>query len=448
MRMSLKRVSILILFLTFTCICADVIGVEVNALNTNKTSDCNPPLEMDINDDCIVNVADLNIFASQWLTNYLLSDFAVLANEWLDEAHHFYYVSNSGNDSNDGSINAPFKTIANALLIVEPGDTVYIRAGVYRLDQITQRSGTQEAPITIKAYNHEKVILEGAGQTDAGGRFRLRNDWYIIEGLDFAHGSAGLTIKYASHNKIINCAFHGHYYTGLYIGNASSNNEIINCDAYDMYDSGSGGSNADGFGVNGQVSTPGPNNSFTSCRAWNNSDDGFDMWKATYPVHLTNCLSYKNGTHNGDGNGFKLGINKTQSDIHVLRNCLAWGNRRNGFDYNDSTLPQVLYNCCGYNNYRNFKFSNYGGGPEIHDLQSCISAVTTVNDILLTSIINNKTNSWNLIAPNAEGIEDNFLSTDDTIITGDRNIDGTIPESDFLKLKSDSILFDCCVPIE
>jgi len=355
-----------------------------------------------------------------------------------------YYVSNTGTNTNDGSLLSPFGTIDKLLNVIQPGDTGYIRGGTYDLDQVTRRSGTASNPITIKAYSNEVPVLQGAGQASDGGRFWLQHDHYIIEGLDFRQGNSGVRLSSgASSNIIRNCSAHGHYYTGFFLAGGASYNQLINCDAYDMYDSGSDGGNADGFVLSGQTSPPGPGNTLSGCRAWNNSDDGFDVWKAAHPVEMTDCLSYNNGNHSGDGNGFKLGINLNQNDQHVLKRCVAWNNRQNGFDYNDNTLTQTLYNCTAYNNNRNYKFSNIGGGPDSHDLQNCISVATTLPDILLQSIIDNKTNSWNFLDPNTNGlVESTFITTNDAIITGPRNADGTIPVNDFLRLKKGSIFID------
>lgn len=210
-----------------------------------------------------------------------------------------------------------------------------------------------------------------------------------------------------------------------------------------MYDSGTKGNNADGIVVTGHTSTPGPGNQFVGCRAFNNSDDGFDVWRAAYPVRIIKCLSFNNGNHDGDGNGFKLGVNKTKDDKHIVIRCLAWNNRNRGFDYNDTSLPQTLYNCIAWNNRVNYKFSNIRGGPTVHNLQNCISVISRQKDVLLSSIKKQKINSWNFTKPNAPNImKNNFISTDDSIITGPRNPDGSIPDSNFLKLKPGSIFID------
>jgi parallel beta-helix repeat protein len=43
-----------------------------------------------------------------------------------------YYVSDSGNNNNSGSLANPFKTIFKASQVAQPGDNVYVRGGTYR----------------------------------------------------------------------------------------------------------------------------------------------------------------------------------------------------------------------------------------------------------------------------------------------------------------------------
>lgn len=43
-----------------------------------------------------------------------------------------YFVSVSGNDSNDGlSVERTFKTIPKAIILVIPGDKIYVRGGTH-----------------------------------------------------------------------------------------------------------------------------------------------------------------------------------------------------------------------------------------------------------------------------------------------------------------------------
>ncbi|MBN2513814.1 MAG: DUF1565 domain-containing protein [Sedimentisphaerales bacterium] len=43
-----------------------------------------------------------------------------------------YHVSVKGDDSNNGSLSQPLKTISAAALIAQPGDTITVHEGVYR----------------------------------------------------------------------------------------------------------------------------------------------------------------------------------------------------------------------------------------------------------------------------------------------------------------------------
>ncbi len=72
-----------------------------------------------------------------------------------------YFVSPAGNDTNPGTIDAPFQTIQHAATLAGPGDVVDIRAGTYR-ETVTPKSGAAGSPVTFQAYNGETVIIDGA----------------------------------------------------------------------------------------------------------------------------------------------------------------------------------------------------------------------------------------------------------------------------------------------
>lgn len=92
------------------------------------------------------------------------------------EQTNVYFVSPNGNDENDGSIDAPFKTPEKAKQAVrsliaagslpQGGVTVYFREGYYEFlkqgFKLTDSdSGTEKSPITYSAYNGEKVVFCG-----------------------------------------------------------------------------------------------------------------------------------------------------------------------------------------------------------------------------------------------------------------------------------------------
>ncbi len=82
-----------------------------------------------------------------------------------------FYVSTKGNDSNNGTKDAPFLTIEKAVEAVRNTDktkrkgiTVCIEAGEYRVSSLKftkEDSGTEECPITYCSYNGEVIINGG-----------------------------------------------------------------------------------------------------------------------------------------------------------------------------------------------------------------------------------------------------------------------------------------------
>lgn len=78
-----------------------------------------------------------------------------------------YYVAITGDDnSGDGSLSNPWKTIQKAGDMLQPGDTCIIREGTYYEEVKPTSSGTASAPITYKSYDNELVIISGADTLD------------------------------------------------------------------------------------------------------------------------------------------------------------------------------------------------------------------------------------------------------------------------------------------
>lgn len=93
-----------------------------------------------------------------------------------------YYVSPDGNDDWSGRAAArsgddgPFRTLKKATAVAGPGDTCYIRGGVYREILRPARSGTAAEPLTFTVYRDERAVISGADLLDGwkrepGGRW-------------------------------------------------------------------------------------------------------------------------------------------------------------------------------------------------------------------------------------------------------------------------------------
>ena len=72
-----------------------------------------------------------------------------------------YFVAPDGANENPGTINLPFKTVQKCAEVVQPGQTCWLRAGVYPEEVRPVGSGTESAPITFAAYQDEAVTISG-----------------------------------------------------------------------------------------------------------------------------------------------------------------------------------------------------------------------------------------------------------------------------------------------
>jgi hypothetical protein len=74
----------------------------------------------------------------------------------------FWYVATTGDDGNDGTVGAPYKTIARAASSAQPGDAVLVRPGIYRERVSPPRGGTTGQPIIYKALPGHATFIRGS----------------------------------------------------------------------------------------------------------------------------------------------------------------------------------------------------------------------------------------------------------------------------------------------
>lgn len=69
----------------------------------------------------------------------------------------------SPNGTGSGTLEAPFGDIQEAVDAAAAGDTIFLREGTYAPEANIQIavSGTSAAPITIRPYEDEKVVVDG-----------------------------------------------------------------------------------------------------------------------------------------------------------------------------------------------------------------------------------------------------------------------------------------------
>lgn len=397
-----------------------------------------------------------------------------------------YFVSTNGNDTaNAGSLTAPFATISRAQQQVLAGDTVYIRGGKYVMteNQIARKegiwasvhylnkSGTTSKRINYWAYPGERPVFDMSAVKPAGYRvnaFTIVGSWIHLKGFEVVgtqvtqtgHTQSECFHNDGNNNIYENLAMHDGQAIGFYL-RRGKNNLILNCDAYRNYDytsEGGRGGNTDGFGCH---PTPGgKGNVFRGCRAWFNSDDGYDCIRAAETVVFENCWAFYNGydsdfNEKADGNGFKAGgwglkkDNRVPDSIpgHIVRFCLAVKNSANGFYSNHHLAGSIWINNTAYLNATNFNMLNrnasftedvpgYG-----HTLINNVSFEPRNHHILQIDY-EKCTLKNNYFQQKPELTKKDFVSVDLNKLTQPRNTDGSLPDTGFLTPASKSQLVD------
>ena len=112
------------------------------------------------------------------------------------QAGNTRYVSPTGNDANPGTQDLPLRTIQQAANLVNPGETILIRAGTYAENVVIKKSGTATAWITLAAFPGETVTIDGGNGNaivDSGGQ-----KYVIIAGLTLKTSGASANALMAS----------------------------------------------------------------------------------------------------------------------------------------------------------------------------------------------------------------------------------------------------------
>jgi len=145
-----------------------------------------------------------------------------------------YYVSPSGNDSNPGNDTQPWLTIQKAAKTMVAGETVYIKAGIYRERVIPFKSGTTGNYITYAAYEGDISTIDGSGISLPNwdsGLFHVSSRSYIkISGLRVINAgpnqnNAGIYVENSDHIVIERNYTHNTVSSGIGVWN--SNNIVI-----------------------------------------------------------------------------------------------------------------------------------------------------------------------------------------------------------------------------
>lgn len=383
-----------------------------------------------------------------------------------------YYVSPSGNDGNAGTIGSPFRNWQKLKDVLTPGDTGWIRGGTYTPTTATTLFkhcdwdgivGTATSPIIIQNYPGEVPIYDFTGfvltVSDSFCVFMTNCQYLKVKGLratnfaqisDGSGISRGWGIDESPNCTIENCEVDNMGGSGFAVGNNCAQLQFINCDSHHNADPNSPGAEyggSDGWQIAGGIT--GTDVTLVNCRAWWNSDDGFDNFGVDTVVTYKGCWAFWNGyvpgtftstAPHGNGEGYKLGPTNTvplARTTKILTNCLAFENRTHGFGMNTAETRMSIINCTAYNNV-GWGF-NFGWYPSYaQPFYNNVAWDNTAGEMDETGgNVAGSNNTWDggVTVSDAD-----FVSVSSTGVDGARGSDGSLPTLTFLHLVETSDL--------
>lgn len=400
-----------------------------------------------------------------------------------------YYVSTTGSNNNSGTLSSPFATINKAWSMVSAGDIIYVRGGTYTYAMMGQtvlsgKSGTAGNLITITNYPGESPVINFSSSTFTSqvmGIWVHDANYVYLKGIRITsinQPSNGSAVQYGLilYDNASNCIFEqietdhiGGW--GVHISDYCNNNLFLNCDSHhnsDRYSSDSWGG-SDGFQSNSwnqssqnQAST---GNIFRGCRAWRNSDDGWDLRRSEGTWTLENCWSFWNGfqpgerlgdadsqAKGGDGMGLKFGTNfgaQTTDIRKSAKNCLIFENNATGVDlWTDAGSNYTGYlveNCDAYKNGEAGIGCSDATGASTTTLRNNITYANPKGNYFGSSVwwVHDH-NTWDIPMTVTDA---DFVSVNSMGMDGPRQADGSLPNISFLHLASGSKLIDAGVNV-
>ncbi|MBA2665380.1 MAG: hypothetical protein H0U74_24035 [Bradymonadaceae bacterium] len=131
-----------------------------------------------------------------------------------------YYVAPNGSAQGNGSIEQPWD-LTTAVAhpgAVKPGDTIWMRGGVYAQDATARLIGVENNFVTLRAYPNERPIIDGSLTIE--GRWAIYRDLEVMSSdtkrtttfsgsapEDMGHRGRGVTI-HGANTKLINSVIH------------------------------------------------------------------------------------------------------------------------------------------------------------------------------------------------------------------------------------------------
>lgn len=387
-----------------------------------------------------------------------------------------YYLSPAGSDAGAGTITAPFFTLNKAWTVVSAGDTVYMHGGTYAYTSqqvMTGKSGTSANRIKVWAIPGEiPVIKKGSSyayNNDYGYGCYFSGNYVHFKGIDISyftqeteHVWHGLR-AYGNNNIFEKLNIH-HNGAGMLLGEGSTGNLILNCDFHHNNDplSPIPYNNGSGLSTSRNTNTS-ANNVVRGCRAWWNTDTGFDAYYNEGFVTWDSCWSFWNGylpdtftptrpDEPFEGCGWKFG--ETEHEYpgiykRLITRCIANRNKSIGYTVNGGFFIVKVYNCVSFNNgWIGFELNNgcantlrnnisFGDKSYACSLGSNAGRVVDHNTFMAIEVQN----------PDYTVNEADFVSIAESQLDDQRQSNGNLPVITFLTPAAGSDLIDTGIDV-
>jgi parallel beta-helix repeat protein len=262
-----------------------------------------------------------------------------------------YYTAGTGNDANPGTLTQPFRTLKHGVSVLQPGDSLYVRAGTYAEALIGAiPGGTSWAnPVTVAAYPGESVTLRPKSGPDSVLMFYGAEQYIVIAGLildgtNVNYDAVKITVtganSFAHHICLVSCEIKNAYEQGILVTDGANYNVFLNLLVHDNALSRGKRSLPQWYYHGIYISTD--HNLIQGCRVYHNAGYGIhcydDSGISAHDNVIYGNVSYNNGVA---GNG--AGIILSSGCNNIASNNVVYGNDY-GISVDYSAINAGVYN--------------------------------------------------------------------------------------------------------